>query len=76
MKTRTFVEKYAVYTRIPSPEEYVVIRSGPGKREAWIYRRSDGWEKEEHVTSGPLELQSIGLKIGFDDIYYVEPLDD
>lgn len=75
-ENKDFVEKYAVYTRIPSLEEYVIIRPGPGKREAWIYRRRDGWEKEEHVTSGPLELQSIGLKIDFDDIYYVEPLDE
>ncbi len=66
---RDRVEKFLVYQRIPSLQEYVVISQHPERAEVTIHRREDGWEPGEIHRSGEFTLRSIGLTLKVEDLY-------
>ncbi|MCW1884262.1 Uma2 family endonuclease [Luteolibacter flavescens] len=66
---RDRVEKFLVYQRIPSLEEYVVVSQHPERAEVSIFRRADGWEPGETHRTGEFILRSIGLTLRVEDIY-------
>lgn len=67
--SRDRIEKFLVYQRIPSLEEYVVVSQHPERAEVTIFRRENGWEPGELHRTGPFTLQSIGLTLTVEDLY-------
>lgn len=63
------IEKYSTYIRLPSLEEYVLIDPNPANKQVTIFRREDGWEPGEVVTSGEFTLRSVGLTLRVEDLY-------
>lgn len=70
---KDIVEKAAVYSRIPSLEEYVVIDPNPAAPEAQISRRDNGWEPVEIVEGLHAEftLRSVALTLKIADLFIV-----
>ena len=66
---RDRVEKFLVYQRIPSLEEYVVVSQHPERAEVSIFRRDEGWEPGELHRTGEFTLRSIGLTLRVEDLY-------
>lgn len=66
---RDRVEKFLVYQRIPSLEEYAVISQHPERAEVSVFRRADGWEPGETHRTGEFTLRSIGLTLRVEDLY-------
>ena len=62
-------EKMFVYQQIESLEEYLIISQDAAKPEAWIYRRDAGWAMPDPITSGDIELASIGLRLSLETLY-------
>lgn len=67
--SRDRIEKFLVYQRIPSLEEYVVVNQHPERAEVTIFRRQDGWEPGELHRTGTFTLHSIGLTLTVEDLY-------
>lgn len=67
--SRDRIEKFLVYQRIPSLEEYVVVSQHPERAEVTIFRRKDGWEPGELHRSGAFTLHPIGLTLTVEDLY-------
>ena len=63
------VEKFLVYQRIPSLEEYVIVSQHPERAEVSIFRREGGWEPGELHRTGEFTLRSIGLSLKVEDLY-------
>lgn len=59
-------EKRFGYQQIESLQEYVLVYQD--RREIWIWRRTDQWEKEVY-NEGEIALRSIGVTIAIDDVY-------
>jgi Uma2 family endonuclease len=66
---RDRVEKFLVYQRISTLEEYVVVSQHPERAEVTLYRRADGWEPGETHRTGEFTLRSIGLTLRVEDLY-------
>jgi len=66
---RDRVEKFLVYQRIPSLEEYAVVSQYPERAEVTIFRREQGWEPGETHRTGEFTLKSIGLTLKVEDLY-------
>ena len=66
---RDRVEKYLIYQRIPSLEEYVMVNQHPEQAEVIIHRREDNWEPAEIVRHGNFTLRSIGLTLTVEELY-------
>lgn len=63
------IEKYSTYIRLPSLEEYVLIDPSPERMLVLIFRREDGWEPGEAITSGEFTLRSVGLTLSVEQLY-------
>ena len=60
--------KLREYQTIETLEEYLTVDSG--KRWAQVLRRTDeGWLLSTPVSSGAVELRSIGLLLDLDELY-------
>ena len=66
---RDRVEKFLVYQRIPSLQEYVVVSQYPERAEVTIFRRENGWEPAEIHRTGDFTLKSIGLTLNVENLY-------
>ena len=65
-------QNYLAYQRLDSLEEYVIVRSEPGRREVRVFRKDNDWGSGPgvHVIgSGEIELRSVGVKMTLDEIY-------
>ncbi len=60
-------EKYFAYQTLSALEEYVVLAQD--RREATVYRRSEGWGAFKVVGEAVLELASVGLCVGLAEVY-------
>ena len=67
------VEKAAIYTSIPTLEEYVIFDPKPEAPKVHISRRADGWEPVETVRgmSAEFTLHSIALTLKVADLFAV-----
>ncbi len=70
---KDIVEKGAIYPRIATLEEYVVIDPQPEAPEVQISRRANGWEDLEIVRGMEAEftLHSVGLTLKVADLFLV-----
>lgn len=59
------LEKFDHYRRISTLEEYTLV--APNPPEARVHRAANGWQGVHQI--GTLELQSIGLTLGFAEIF-------
>lgn len=71
-EVRDRVEKFLMYQRIPSLEEYAVISQWPDRPEVTIFRRASGWEPGETHPSGEVKFESIGLSVSVESLYRAE----
>ena len=55
---RDLVEKFLIYSRIESLEEYIVLSQDPRRPKAYIHRRVNNWQQEV-IVDGNLEIPSI-----------------
>lgn len=61
-------EKLFAYQTLADLEEYVVLAQD--RREAVVYRRAAGeWTSLKVAGDGTLELASVGLRVGLEEIY-------
>jgi Uma2 family endonuclease len=63
------VEKFLTSRRIDSMEEYVIVSCDPDKPEVAAFRRAEGWEPGETVSSGPITFSSVGVTVSVDELY-------
>lgn len=68
-ENRDRIEKFLMYQRIPSLEEYVVVSQRPEFPEVSIFRKREGWEPGHVHTSGEVTFESIDLTIKVEDLY-------
>ncbi len=68
-ENRDRVEKFLMYQRIPSLEEYAVVSQNPKAPEVTVFRRSEGWEVPHVHTSGEVFFASIGLSVSVEELY-------
>jgi Uma2 family endonuclease len=70
---KDLVEKAAVYPRIPTLLEYVVIDPRPDAPEVQLSRRADDWEPVETVRGleGEFTLRSVGLTMKVAELFAV-----
>lgn len=66
------VEKLFAYQQIESLEDYLIIGQEAAKPEAWIYRRKNGWQKEEGAPQGVVGVDSLGFRTALADLYVME----
>lgn len=65
-------EKFFAYQTLPALEEYMLLAQD--KREATVFRRSEGWAACIVNGDALLELTSVGLSVGLGEVYEgVEP---
>lgn len=60
-------EKLFAYQTIAALEEYVVVAQD--RREVTVYRRSGGWGSQKLAGDAVLELESVGLRVGLNEVY-------
>jgi Uma2 family endonuclease len=65
---RDLLEKFLIYSRIESLEEYIVLSQDPEDPKAYIHRRANNWEQEV-VTQGVLEIPSIQFSTPLERLY-------
>lgn len=68
-ENRDRVEKFLMYQRIPSLEEYAVVSQNPKSPEVTVFRRSEGWDVPHVHTSGEVFFASIGLSVSVEELY-------
>lgn len=68
-ENRDRVEKFLMYQRIPSLEEYAVVSQNPKVPEVTVFRRSEGWDVPHVHTSGEVFFASIGLNVSVEELY-------
>lgn len=68
-ENKDLIEKFFAYQRLPSLEEYVVVRPDPAKPEVRIFRRAEGWEPGETRQEGEFTLRSVNLTLKVADLY-------
>ena len=70
---KDIVEKAAIYARIPTLEEYVVIDPRPDAPEVQLSRCADGWEPVETVRGMDAEftLRAVALTLKIADLFAV-----
>lgn len=66
------VEKLFAYQQIESLEEHLIIGQDAAKPQAWIYRRKNGWQKEEGAPEGVVGLECLGFRSLLADLYVME----
>jgi Uma2 family endonuclease len=68
-EVRDRVEKFLMYQRIPTLEEYAVVSQWAEKPEVTLFRRANGWEPGETHTEGEVTFESIGLTMRVEELY-------
>jgi Uma2 family endonuclease len=68
-EVRDRVEKFLIYQRIPSLEEYDVVSQSADCPDVTAFRRSNGWEPGETHTEGEVTFESIGLTVLVEELY-------
>jgi Uma2 family endonuclease len=68
-ENKDLIEKFFVYQRLPSLEEYVVVNSDPTRPEVRVFRRAEGWEPGETHHDGEFTFRSVGLTLRVSDLY-------
>jgi Uma2 family endonuclease len=68
-EVRDRVEKFLMYQRLPSLEEYVVVSQSAECPEVTVFRRINDWEPGETHTGGEVTFHSIGLTIRVEELY-------
>jgi Uma2 family endonuclease len=68
-ENKDLIEKFFAYQRLPSLEEYVVVRPDPAKPEVRIFRRAERWEPGETHQEGEFTLHSVDLTLKVADLY-------
>ena len=68
-ENRDRIEKFLMYQRIPSLEEYAVVSQRVEFPEVSVFRKSEGWEPGHVHTSGEVTFESVGLTIRVEDLY-------
>lgn len=66
------VEKLFAYQQIETLEEYLIIDQDPENPRAWIYRRENGWQKEDGAPEGRVDLASIDFQCPLQDLYIMD----
>ena len=68
-ENRDRIEKFLMYQRIPSLEEYAVVSQRAEFPEVSVFRKSEGWDPGHMHTSGEVTFESVGLTIRVEDLY-------
>ena len=61
------IEKLAAYSQIASLQEYLLVSQDVPKIE--VFRRSEGWRREEFYREHTISLSSIDLDLAMQDLY-------
>ncbi len=60
-------EKFNAYTQIPSLQEYLLVAQDVPRIE--LFRRSEGWQREEHAREHTVTLASVGAEFSVQQLY-------
>ncbi|MEL6298045.1 MAG: Uma2 family endonuclease [Pseudomonadota bacterium] len=66
-------EKFEIYKQLETMGEYVLVDQV--RKQVEVFRRANNWQREVYLPDQAIQLESVGVKLTFDEVYRRVDLD-